>query len=248
MLKKITLTLGLASFIALTGCATNHHTTRNGKLLDVTRVEKFITKDQSTLSDVRELIGTPAYAAKTVQGNDIVGYSFVGERSGASAAGHAIADILTLGIAADDEHKTVQKNIYFLLDDNKVVKDIKYGGYMGIYHFGSLGASQYMKALRKMTDEELRQTENYSDDYIINSWKQYIVEKKPEDVAKVAADKKKTIEELDEDDVIYPYNSIPGILYLSAKDCFGDVTNYENNAFGGKLPNDGVKSALLLGE
>ena len=119
MLKKITLTLGLASVIALTGCATNHHTTRNEKLLDVTRVEKFITKDQSTLTDVRELIGTPAYAAKTVQGNDIVGYSFVGERSGASAAGHAIADILTLGIAADDEHKTVQKNIYFLLDDNK---------------------------------------------------------------------------------------------------------------------------------
>ena len=88
---------------------------------------------------------------------------------------------------------------------------------MGIYHFGSLGASQYMKALRKMTDEELRQTENYSDEYIINAWKQYIAEKKPEDVAKVAADKNKTIEELDEDEVFYPYNSIPGILYLSAK-------------------------------
>lgn len=248
MMNKFILSIGLASFIALSGCATNHHTTRDDKLLDVTRVEKFITKDQSTLSDVRELIGTPAFAAKTVQGKDIVGYSFVGERSAASVAGHAVADILSFGIASDDEQKTVQKNIYFLLDDDKVVKDIKYGGYMGITHMEGLTGPAYMKALRKMSDQELRDTTNYSDDYIINSWKQYIVEKKPEDVAKVAADKKKSIEELDEDEVFFPYNSIPGILYLSAKDCFGEVTNYENNALGGKEPNDGVKSALLLGK
>ena len=112
MMNKFILSIGFASFIALSGCATNHHTTRDDKLLDVTRVEKFITKDQSTLSDVRELIGTPAFAAKTVQGKDIVGYSFVGERSAASVAGHAVADILSFGIASDDELLEIKLLIY----------------------------------------------------------------------------------------------------------------------------------------
>ncbi len=243
MFKKIALVLGLlGSVLMFTGCTTAN-TTRDDKMLDVSRVEKFVTKGTTNLSEVRELIGTPGITGKTIDGKDFVGFAVVGQQSGGEQAGKFAASVLTFGIVDDDESRYTQKNVFFVLDDNKTVQDIKYDGYVYLSQKNFTGFVSLCQ--RRLSDEELRSTTNYSKDYIINSWKKYVTEVKPADVVAVAQKEKTTIDKLDYDDVEYPVFGFPAYLQISAHNLFGDYTNEELNSVSGRQDKDGSKKALL---
>ena len=241
MFKKITLCSALVSVVALTGC-TVHNTTSSDNLIDIYRVEKFVTPGKTTLAEVRELIGTPGLAGKTLQGKDFVGFAVVGERSYGEAAARGFGDILTLGLVDDDERHFTQKNIYFVLDDNKVVQDIKFNGHAYIMHMDS---KNYNLCQRQLNEKELRSTHKLTKDEIINSWKKEIIETKPSSIVTIAEEKKKKLEELAYDDVFYPICGHGCYLQHGAFEAFGKYTNEELNLYGGRQPNDGSKKALL---
>lgn len=244
MFKKFSLVLGLlGSFALVTGCSSSFHSTRDDKMLDVTRVEKFVNKGTTTLGEVRELIGTPGIAGRTIDGKDFVGFAIVGQRSAADAAGKFAASVLTFGIVNDDEYKYIQKNIFFVLDDNKVVQDIKYHGYA--YMHKTKAFSIVINCQRELTDQELRDTTNYSKDYIIKTWKDYVLEQKPADVVAIAQKENTPLEKLDYEDVEYNSVGIPTHLQMSAHKLFGDYTNEEINTFVQDKEKDGSKKALL---
>lgn len=243
MFKKIALGLGLlASVFVFTGCTTAN-TTRSEKMMDLSRIEKFVSKGTTNLSEVRELIGTPGITGKTIDGKDFVGFALVGQKSGAEEAGRFVASVLTLGIASDNEARHTFKSIFFVLDDSKIVQDIKYDGYAYIFRKNAFGFVSYCQ--RRLTDDELRDTTNYSKDYIINSWKKYVVENQPSEVVAIAKEENTTIDKLDYDDVEYKEFSYPDYLCLTAHNMFGDYTNVELNSIGGRQSNDGSKKALL---
>lgn len=243
MFKKIALGLGLlGSVLLFTGCTTAN-TTRDDKMLDVSRVEKFVTKGTTNLSEVRELIGTPGITGKTIDGKDFVGFAVVGQQSGGEEAGKFVASVLTFGIVNDDEYKYIQKNIFFVLDDNKVVQDIKYHGYA--YMHKTKAFSIVVNCQRELTDQELRDTTNYSKDYIIKTWKDYVLEQKPADVVAIAQKENTPLEKLDYEDIEYNSVGIPAHLQMSAHKLFGDYTNEELNSVSGRQDKDGSKKALL---
>lgn len=243
MFKKIALVLGLlGSVLMFTGCTTAN-TTRDDKMLDVSRVEKFVNKGATTLGEVRELIGTPGIAGRTIDGKDFVGFAIVGQRSAADEAGKFAASVLTLGIVNDDEYKYIQKNIFFVLDDNKVVQDIKYHGYA--YMNKTKAFSIVVNCQRELTDQELRDTTNYSKDYIIKTWKDYVLEQRPADVVAIAQKENTPLEKLDYEDIEYNSVGIPTHLQMSAHKLFGDYTNEELNSVSGRQDKDGSKKALL---
>lgn len=243
MFKKIALGLGLlGSVLLFTGCTTAN-TTRDDKMLDVSRVEKFVTKGTTNLSEVRELIGTPGITGKTIDGKDFVGFAVVGQQSGGEEAGKFVASVLTFGIVNDDEYKYIQKNIFFVLDDNKVVQDIKYHGYA--YMHKTKAFSIVVNCQRELTDQELRDTTNYSKDYIIKTWKDYVLEQKPADVVAIAQKENSPLEKLDYEDIEYNSVGIPAHLQMSAHKLFGDYTNEELNSVSGRQDKDGSKKALL---
>lgn len=244
MFKKFGLVLGLlGSFALVTGCSSSYHSTRDDKMLDVTRVEKFVNKGATTLGEVRELIGTPGIAGRTIDGKDFVGFAIVGQRSAADEAGKFAASVLTFGIVNDDEYKYIQKNIFFVLDDNKVVQDIKYHGYA--YMHKTKAFSIVVNCQRELTDQELRDTTNYSKDYIIKTWKDYVLEQKPADVVAIAQKENTPLEKLDYEDIEYNSVGIPTHLQMSAHKLFGDYTNEEINTFVQDKEKDGSKKALL---
>lgn len=244
MFKKFGLVLGLlGSFALVTGCSSSYHSTRDDKMLDVTRVEKFVNKGATTLGEVRELIGTPGIAGRTIDGKDFVGFAIVGQRSAADEAGKFAASVLTFGIVNDDEYKYIQKNIFFVLDDNKVVQDIKYHGYA--YMHKTKAFSIVVNCQRELTDQELRDTTNYSKDYIIKTWKDYVLEQKPADVVAIAQKENTPLEKLDYEDIEYNSVGIPTHLQMSAHKLFGDYTNEEINTLVQDKEKDGSKKALL---
>lgn len=243
MFKKIALGLGLlGSVLMFTGCTTAN-TTRDDKMLDVSRVEKFVTKGTTNLAEVRELIGTPGITGKTIDGKDFVGFAVVGQQSGGEEAGKFVASVLTLGIVDNDEYKYIQKNIFFVLDDNKVVQDIKYHGYA--YMHKTKAFSIVVNCQRELTDQELRDTTNYSKDYIIKTWKDYVLEQRPADVVAIAQKENTPLEKLDYEDIEYNSVGIPAHLQMSAHKLFGDYTNEELNSVSGRQDKDGSKKALL---
>ena len=243
MFRKFALALGLlGAVMVFTGCA-NHNKTSGDTMLDVSKVEKYITPGQTTLKETRELLGTPTISGKTLDGKDFVGFSFVGSRGYGEGIAKGVGEILTLGIYSDNESYYTQKNLYFVLDDNKVVQDFKYNGYTYILHSGTI--FRWSLAQRELTEAELRSSTKYSKDYIINEWKKFIVENQPEIAQKAAAKEKTTIDKLDYDDVEYEGLGFPAYLQFGAHKAFGDYTNEELNSFSGKQSYDGSKKALL---
>lgn len=243
MFKKIALGLGLlGSVLVFSGCSVTNKTSSD-KMLDVSRIEKFVTPGKTTLAEVRELVGTPGLTGKTLDGRDFVAYAIVGERGYGEGFAKGAADVISLGLYSDDESYFTQKNIYFLLDNDKVVQDIKYNGYTYIIHWGTF--FKYNLCEKELSDQELRSTNKYSLDYIVDSWKKDIVERQSSEALQAAAKEKKTLDKLDYDDVHYSVCGFSCYLEKGAIKAYGQFTNGERNTYGGRKSNDGSKKALL---
>ena len=44
---------------------------------DLSRIDSFVTVNETTISDVRKLLGTPSVIAQTKEGEKILGYALV---------------------------------------------------------------------------------------------------------------------------------------------------------------------------
>ncbi len=247
MLKKILglVTASVAALSILTGCTTAN-TSSGSALVSVSRVKQFVIPDKTTLAETRELLGTPIFFGKTAYGKDFACFSFIGERGTGEAVGKAMAHILSFGIAKDKEQQFVQKNVYVIYDQNNIVKEIHSYGYAGIYYHGWF--TQALLALRPLSEKELNENINYSKQYIIDSWKDYIVKEIPADVERVALDKNVPIEQLNYDEVFYNFAGIPDIAVGCAQKLFKQFTIEKMNKVTGRENGDGSKLELVLGD
>ena len=157
-----------------------------------------------------------------------------------------MAHILSFGIAKDKEQQFVQKNVYVIYDQNNIVKEIHSYGYAGIRYSGWF--NQYLLALRPLSEKELNENINYSKQYIIDSWKDYIVKEIPADVERVALDKNVPIEQLNYDEVFYNFAGIPDIAVGCAQKLFKQFTIEKMNKVTGRENGDGSKLELVLGD
>lgn len=247
MLKKILglVTASVAALSILTGCTTAN-TTSGSALVSVSKVKQFVIPDKTTLAETRELLGTPIFFGKTAYGKDFACFSFIGERGTGEAVGKAMAHILSFGIAKDKEQQFVQKNVYVIYDQNNIVKEIHSYGYAGIRYYGWF--TQSLLALRPLSEKELNENINYSKQYIIDSWKDYIVKEIPADVERIALNKNIPIEQLNYDEAFYNFTGIPGIAVWSAQKLFKQFTVEEMNKVTGRENGDGSKLELVLGD
>lgn len=247
MLFKRFISTALLATVLLTGCAGtyNQHYSGGDTMISAEKVEKYIIPGQTTLSELREFMGTPVLTGTLANGKNFVGFLFIGKRSDGEAIGRGVASILTFGIASENEKRGTAKSFFFVLDDNNVVEDIKYKGTVYLSRYELL--LQYEKAVRPLTDTEMRDNKNYSKDYIKQTYKPYMLEAKPKVAVDTAAKKGKKLEELDWDDVFYPAYTDPGRLAADAKELLGEYSNATLSAIHGKQPNDGKKMDLILG-
>lgn len=246
MFKRIIATALFATLL-LTGCAgsLNQHYSGGDTLISAEKVEKYIIPGQTTLSELREFMGTPVLTGTLANGKNFVGFLFIGQRSDGEAIGRGVASVLTFGIASESEKRGTAKSFFFVLDDNNVVEDIKYKGTVYLSRFELV--VKYEKAVRPLTDEEMRDNKNYSKEYIQQTYKPYMLQAKPKVAVETAAKKGKKLEELDYDDVYYPAFTEPGRLAADAKEVLGEYSNATLDAIHGKQPNDGKKLELILG-
>ncbi len=247
MFNKILAAIAVSSAL-LSGCATTDNTTMSSHAVSVTRIEKYIIPGTSTLKDVREILGAPTIAGKTLQGQDFVGYNFVGEKNFGRLVGQAFASAFSFGIAkgVDDKEHT-QRAIFFSLEGNDhVVTDIKYDGYTYINRHRSLFS--WTIASRRMKPEEVRDTKNYNNDEIEKLWKDFIVNEKPADVQKIADNKGVNIEEIEVEDVKYGASDPKDYLKIMANLNYGEYSDEEINFYKKAEPYDSTKEDLFFNE
>ena len=245
MFKKIAFALGVLGLLtgSLTGC-TNTVRTNSDEMLSISRINDFVTPGKTTIDEARELIGTPTITGKTVEGNKFVGFSVSGQESAGRHTKRLLVSALTIGIAADNEFKNIQKNIYFVLDKNNVVIDMKSVGYAYIYDHSIFGDGSLCQ--RELTEEELNSTTNYPKEYIIDSWKKYILSEKPADVVAYAQKEDVSLDEIDYDDFPYTENSFIAYAQKGAHKFFGNYTNEETFEVSGGRSSDGKNFYKLL--
>ncbi len=226
MLKKIAFSHGGLGLLtsSLTGC-TNTVRTNSDEMLNVSRVKDYVSPGTTTLDEVRELIGSPVITGKTVEGNKFVGFSVSGQESAGRYTKRILVSALTMGIAADKEYKNVVKNFYFVLDKNDVVTDMKSVGYTFIYDYSMFADGSLCQ--RELTEEELNSSTYYPKEYIIDSWKKYILNEKPADVVTYAQKEGVSLDEIDYDDFPYTENSFIAYAPKGAHKFFGNYTNEE---------------------
>lgn len=247
MFKKILATISVAS-VFLAGCASTDNSTMSSHAVSVTRIEKYIIPGTSTLKDVREILGAPTLAGRTIQGQDFVGYNFVGEKNFGRLVGQSFARAFSFGIAkgVDDKEHT-QRVIFFSLDGNDhVVSDIKYDGYTYINRHRSLFS--WTIASRRMKQEEVRGTRNYTNDEIEKLWKDYVVNEKPADIQKIADEKGVKIEEIEVDDVKYGASDPKDYIKIMANLNYGEYSDEEINYSKKDEPYDSTKEDLFFNE
>lgn len=88
MFKRIIATALLATGL-LTGCAgnLNQHYSGDDTMISSEKEKKYIVPNQTTLSELREFMGTPVLTSPLANGKNFVGFLFIGKRSNGEAVG-----------------------------------------------------------------------------------------------------------------------------------------------------------------
>ncbi len=146
----------LASTLIFTGCASYQ---RDSGGFNIAEVDKIVTLNQTTLSDVRALFGTPLVIGTTESdGKTVIGYAYVGNNLGLNMAKNIGVGVLTYGLVSSSHDYTV-KNVYFKFDDQNRVIDIKKAGYAYLLKYR---ITFWNECEVKLTDAEVNSSINYA--------------------------------------------------------------------------------------
>ena len=145
--KSLLLLLGAASLL-LTGCV---NSTVQSKPVSITKIEQNVTKNQTTLSDLRAMLGTPFVIGKTKDDHKKVAGFMLRTSSWANKGKNFAKHMLTFGFGSKATPYVI-KNAIFKFDDNDVVTDYAFNGYSFIIKHRM---SFWNEAQRELTDERI---------------------------------------------------------------------------------------------
>lgn len=180
--KSLLLLLGAASLL-LTGCV---NSTVQSKTVNVTKIEQNVTKNQTTLSDLRAMLGTPFVIGKTHDDHKKVAGFMLRTSTWASAGKNIAKSMFTLGLGSKSTPFVI-KNAIFKFDDNDVVTDYKFNGYS---YISKNRITFWNEAQRELTDAELRSEISYTEDEIYDKYLESVAKEKGVAVSDLDSDVK----------------------------------------------------------
>ncbi len=224
--KSLLLLLGAASLI-LTGCV---NSTVQSKPVSVTKIEQNVTKNQTTLSDLRAMLGTPFVIGKTNDDHKKVAGFMLRTSAWVNMGKNFAKSMFTLGLGAK-VRQYLEKNAVFKLDDNDVVIDYKFNGYS---YITKQRMTFWNEAERELTDEELKSDVSYNVDETYDKY-----------LESVAKEKGVAVSDLDSDikEKEFPFCNFACHGVKGVNKAFGpfEITDVDPV----KEPNDGSKSILV---
>ncbi len=156
MKKHFLLASVLATTLIFTGCASYQ---RDSDGYNIAQIDKFVTLNQTTMSEVRALFDTPTTIGTTESdGKTVLGYAFVGNNAAGNFAKNLGKGFLTLGFGSSSSDYTV-KNVYFKFDDQGRVIDIKKNGYA---YLTKHRVTFWNECEVKLTEAEVNSSINYA--------------------------------------------------------------------------------------
>ena len=168
--KSLLLLLGAASLL-LTGCV---NSTVQSKPVSITKIEQNVTKNQTTLSDLRAMLGTPFVIGKTKDDHKKVAGFMLRTSSWANEGKNFAKHMLTFGFGSKATPYVI-KNAIFKFDDNDVVTDYAFNGYSFIIKHRM---SFWNEAQRELTDEELKSDVSYTEDETYDKYLESVAKEK----------------------------------------------------------------------
>ncbi len=219
---------GVAAFL-LTGCV---NATVQSKPMNLKKIEENVVKNETSLSDLRAMLGTPFVIGKAKDDNQKV-VGFVLTTSTFNNMGASIAKkMLTLGFGSSYT-PMLMKDAIFKLDNSDKVTDYKFVGYSYVSRHR---AGIWDEALRELTDEELYSEVSYTVDETYEKYYEHLAKEQGVSVDEVPEkDKEKTFKECRSN--IYCH-ALKGV-----EKAYGEIEVTDGDP--SKEPNDGSKSILV---
>ena len=131
--------------------------------IDITKVEKLITKNKSKESTIRQYLGTPTYECTNLKdGKRMVGFTIFSDHFYKSTGKGLFWGYITFGIKSKVYPFTL-KFLTFKVNDKGIIENYKSSGEVFNYHV-RLGT--WVEYQRSMTRKELRSQINYTESEI----------------------------------------------------------------------------------
>lgn len=223
------LVLAGAAALLLTGCV---NATYQSKPMNLKKIEENVVKNETSLSDLRAMLGTPFVIAKSKDDNKKIA-AFVLSTSVFNNIGQELAKkVLTFGFGSSYS-PMLMKDAIFKLDNSDKVTDYKFVGYS---YVSRTRAGTWDEALRELTDEELYSDVSYTVDETYEKYYEHLAKEQGVSVDEVPEkDKKKTFKECRSN--IY-CRALKGV-----ERAYGEIEVTDGSP--SKEPNDGSKSILV---
>lgn len=169
--KKLTVLAACAAALNLTGCSS---VSKRASGFDLSRIDSFVTMNETTINDVRAMMGTPTVWAQTKEGETILGFALVGHNTGAVWARNMGKYYATLGLGARTWEETEKIALFKFNKDNKLIEVKKDGvAYLIKHRF-----MYWNECERRLTQEEINSPIVYSDDEICKVYAEDVAAKK----------------------------------------------------------------------
>lgn len=143
--KSLLLLLGAASLL-LTGCV---NATVQSKPMNLKKIEQNVVKNETTMSDLRAMLGTPFVIGTAKDDNQKV-VGFVLTTSTFNNMGASIAKKMLTLVFGSTYTPMLMKDAVFKLDNSNKVTDYKFVGYSYVSRHR---AGIWDEALRELTEE-----------------------------------------------------------------------------------------------
>lgn len=224
----ILLAFTFVTMLFFTGCANTQSVDLQPK---VDEIDKLIEVNKTTYSELRELLGTPAFEADVYDGNTKLVCFIYTTKIFKNVGGNVLKGLVTFGFGSKSA-PMLAKNMFFTLDLNGIVKDSFYTGFSAVHKWR---LTHWFEAEREISKAELMENIDYSvEDIYLKYFEQ---EARMYGV---------TVDELSDD---IKYKETPFVPYHpyainQAVKRFGHITMTNINPK--REPNDGAKMSLIL--
>ena len=227
MKKFILAAVLFCTSIFMTGCV---NSTYQEKVVSVEKIEKHLVKNETTLNDLRALLGTPAIIGKTKDDNKKIASFIIRTSLTTNLAKNIGKGLISFGFMSKSD-PMVQKNVIVKLDENDVLTDYAFDGYSYIMRHR---VGYWNQAERALTQEELYSSINYDDEEILTKYK--------EDLAK---EKGCSVSELSKEDIkkSFKHCNLYCFCERSMKKIYGEFEMVDDNPSAKE--GDGSKFNLL---